>query len=150
MRKLREENDATAALIILDEHDRRFASSGSLEGEANLTRIEAWMRTGQHPRALARLDALALQSLGQARELLAARADLRAEVGRCKEARVDFDALLGPEAPRDSVTERALFGRASCRARGGDELGARADLERYLARFPEGRFAPAARAALDR
>jgi hypothetical protein len=150
LRKLRDEGDAAAALTILDEHDARFGAGGPLGREATMTRIEAWLRAGQHAPALARLDELTLPPKGRERALLAARAELRAEAGRCDDARQDFERLLAASAADDAVAERALHGRAACRASAGDLAGARADLEAYLARFPAGRFVAAARAALGR
>jgi TolA-binding protein len=82
--------------------------------------------------------------------MLVARAELRAERGRCGAALNDFNPLLAAEAPPDLVTERALYGRATCRAQQGDGAGARRDLEHYLARFPSGRFADQAQAAIGK
>jgi TolA-binding protein len=58
--------------------------------------------------------------------------------------------LLAADAPPDLVTQRALYGRATCRAQQGDWAGARTDLEHYLARFPSGRFAAQAHAAVGK
>ena len=44
----------------------------------------------------------------------------------------------------------ALYGRAACHARLGDVEEARSDLEAYVTRFPAGRYAARARAALER
>jgi len=51
---------------------------------------------------------MTLPPSGRARELLATRAELRAAAGRCREALVDFDALLTDEGRADLVAERAL------------------------------------------
>jgi hypothetical protein len=149
LRKLREQGDATGALALLDEHDLRFAATGALSDEAGTTRVEALLRLGRHARALALLDARAPRPTGRGRELLATRGDLRADAGRCPEAVVDFDAVLNDDAA-DGIAERALYGRAACRSRLGAVDAARADLEDYVARFPSGRFAARARAALNR
>jgi hypothetical protein len=149
LRRLREENDAAGALALLDEHDRRFGDTGPLADEARATRVEAWLKTGKRALALSALEPLMLRPWGRGRALRAARADLRAEAGRCNEAIVDFDALLAGDTS-DAITERALFGRASCRAAAGDAAASRADLERYLSRFPSGAYATRARAALTR
>jgi hypothetical protein len=148
LRRLRQDGDAQGALALLDEHTARFGSGGALAPEAEATRIEALVRLGRHAEALRLLD-----GLGPAparRELRATRGELRAQAGRCAEALADFDALLVSGGADDAVTERAFWGRAGCRARGADADGARADLTDYLARFPRGRFAERARAALGR
>jgi TolA-binding protein len=133
---------------MLDQHRARFGAKGALEPEARVTRIEALLRLGRHDQALALLDAQALTPTGVGREMLVARAELRAEKGRCGAALNDFNLLLATEAPPDLVTERALYGRATCRAQQSDWAGARSDLEHYLARFPKGRFADQARTAI--
>jgi len=66
-----------------------------------------------------------------------ARAELRAEKGRRAAALNDFNSLLSADAPPDAVSERALYGRATCRAQMGDGAGARADLENYLSAIPD-------------
>ncbi len=150
LRQLRRQQDPTAALQTLDEHAARFGQTGTLTAEAATARVEALLRLGRHAEALIRLDSLALEPVGPSRALLAARGELRAENGRCADASADFDRLLGRRSERDAVVERALHGRASCRARAGDVAGARTDLATYLAQFPDGRFATEARAVLDR
>jgi hypothetical protein len=147
LRKLRQDDDGRGALAILDEHDARFAA-GDLAPEAALARIEALIKIRRNADALALLDRMAPPPLGTGRGLLIARAELRAAGKRCASAFGDFDLLLRGDPTVDSITERAWWGRASCRAAGGDALGARADLRSYLAHFPSGRFAIKARAAL--
>jgi hypothetical protein len=150
LRKLRDDGDAAGALTFLDAHDAEFAATGPLADEASTTRVEALLRLGRHAQVLALLDARTPRPAGRGRELLASRAELRADAGRCAEALADFDALLTDDGAVDGVAERALYGRAACRAR-LDEVGAaRVDLRAYLVRFPEGRYAARARAALDR
>jgi len=90
-----------------------------------------------------------LASLPQGRELRVLRAGLAVEVGRCLEAQAIFDDSLRQVAA-GPLEERALFGRASCAQRLGDNERSRRDLERYLERYPKGRFAAQARAALGR
>jgi tetratricopeptide (TPR) repeat protein len=148
--ELRQEDDAEEALAILDQHRAEFGASGVLTPEANATRIEALLQLGRHVQALALLDAQTLNATGVGREMLVARAELRADKNRRASALHDFDLLLRADAPTDAVTERALYGRAVCRARMGDWEGARKDFERYLAIFPNGRFADKARAAMNR
>ena len=148
--KLRQEHDPGQALAMLDEHRARFEAKGALEPEANVTRIEALLRLGRHDQALGLLDGLALTRAGVGREMLVARAELRAEKGRSAAALNDFNSLLSADAPPDVVSERALYGRATCRAQIGDGAGARADLEDYLTRFPTGRFADRARTLIGK
>jgi hypothetical protein len=148
--ELRQDGDADQALALLDEHRHEFGAHAALAPEANATRIEALLRLGRHTQALALLDAMALATTGVGREMLVARAELRADKGRRTAALHDFDLLLFTGGKADSVTERALYGRATCRARMSNGAGARRDLETYLATFPEGRFAHEARAALER
>jgi len=56
------------------------------------------------------LDGLALTTAGVGREMLVARAELRAEKGRRAAALNDFNSLLSADAPPDAVSERALYG----------------------------------------
>jgi hypothetical protein len=149
LRKLRQDDDANGALASLDEHDVRFGR-GTLAPEATLARIEALVKLQRNTEALSLLDGMTPAPAGLGRDLLIARAELRAAAGRCAVARPDFDRLLDDESAFDSIAERALWGRASCRAGGTDAAGARDDLRSYLFHFPHGRFAHDARAALDR
>ena len=148
--KLRQERNPGQALAMLDQHRARFGAKGALEPEAKVTRIEALLRLGRHDQALGLLDAQVLTAAEVGREMLVARAELRAEKGRCGAALNDFNLLLAAETPPDLVTERALYGRATCRAQQSDWTGARSDLEHYLARFPKGRFVDQARTAVGR
>ena len=148
--KLRQERNPGQALAMLDQHRARFGAKGALEPEAEVTRIEALLRLGRHDQALGLLDAQMLTAAGVGREMLVARAELRAEKGRCGAALNDFNLLVAADAPPDLVTERALYGRATCRAQQGDWAEARGDLEHYLARFTKGRFADQARAAIGK
>jgi hypothetical protein len=145
--KLRQEGDAEAALAILDRHAAEFGS-GALLPEATATRIEALLRLGRNSQALALLDAQSLSAQGVGRKMLVARAELRADKGRNTAALADFDLLLSAWGRSDAVAERAVYGRAVCRAKCDDWNGARRDFEKYLATFPQGRFAAQARAAL--
>ena len=149
LRKLRQHDDAGGALASLDEHDVRFGR-GTLAPEATLARIEALVKLHRNAEALSLLDGMTPMPAGLGRDLLIARAELRAAAGRCAMARPDFDRLLNDGAAFDSIAERALWGRASCRAGGTDVAGARDNLRSYLFHFPHGRFARDARAALNR
>jgi hypothetical protein len=146
LRKLRQDDDPRGALALLDEHDSRFAT-GILAAEATRARIEALIRSRRNGDALALLERAAPSPSGSGRDLLIARAELRATAGRCVAAAADFDLVLKANRPLDSITERALWGRAACRA-AADAAGARSDLKDYLTSFPDGRFAAEARAML--
>jgi TolA-binding protein len=134
-------------LAILDQHRSELAS-GVLAPEANATRIEALVRLGRNGQALALLDGQRLSAQGLGREMLIARAELRADKGRTSAAFHDFDMILSTSVQTDAIAERALYGRATCRAKSGDWEGARGDFKKYLSTFPQGRFAQDARSAL--
>ena len=138
---LRKNRDPKAALVALDRYDAEFAH-GTLARESRAARIEALLVSDRKREVLAMLDGP--RDLGS--DLLVLRGELRLEAGRVADAARDFDAaLLGK---RDAIEARALYGRAACRIRLGDRSGARRDLDDYLARFPAGKRADDARAAL--
>src|SRR5262249_4756548 len=114
--------------------------NGVFAPEAASLRLEALVVSGRHAEALA-----ALGSVPAGSELSVLRGELRAGLGLCREALADFESAL---APKGELRERALYGHAACRARLGDEAGARKDLERYLVDYPSGRFAATSRRAL--
>jgi hypothetical protein len=135
--KLRHLRDPRAALQLLNEHDRRFPH-GLLGTEAALARVDALLALDRRDDALAVLDGIAFTGSVRAGELQVLRGELRAKRGRCLEAIDDFSAILSTGRP--DLDERALFGRSGCRARMGDVIGARADLDAYATLFPHGRF----------
>jgi TolA-binding protein len=140
--QLRKAHDPKAALATLDRHAVEFPH-GALADEARTARIEALLASGDKRSALALLDAITVGS-----ELAVVRGELRLEAGRAEQAQRDFDsAVLGTN---DAIEARALYGRAACRARLGDHAGARRDLEDYVRRFPHGKSANDARAAVER
>ncbi|HYJ10618.1 MAG TPA: hypothetical protein VEX18_16460 [Polyangiaceae bacterium] len=145
LEKLRRDRDGVGALQLLDEHHARFPS-GVLALEAAVARIDALLLLGRRADALEHLARLPLARVGRRMELQLLRAELYAERD-CREALADFDAVLA--AAPAPLSERALYGRATCRLRAGDTAGGRADLDRYLARFPSGRFAPQVRQRLS-
>ncbi|MFO0573532.1 MAG: hypothetical protein U1A78_06020 [Polyangia bacterium] len=147
LHQLRQERDAAAALHTLDQYQGRFPS-GSLLEEAQAARVDALLQLDRRTEALAVLDGARFQRLPRGGELLMLRGELRAAAGRCREADGDFLAALDSR-PTAMVSERALYGRASCRARLGDSEGARQLLQQVLERFPTGRFAEPARRALS-
>jgi TolA-binding protein len=143
--KLRKE--PAAALAALDDYATRFPQ-GQLSAEAQVMRIDALLALGRRDGALRALDGMTLGGLPRGRELVLLRAELRSEAGRCRDALADFGTAIVEAA--DPFDERALYGRAVCRAKLGNIQGARSDLGRYLVRFPDGRFAADARHALER
>jgi hypothetical protein len=148
VRQLRQEHDAAAAVATLSDYKARYPA-GAFSVEADLALVDAWLERGQAGQALALLERLPIQKGTRGRELLALRAELLARAGRCHEAQADFSSLLG-EAVGDAAEERALVGRAGCRADVGDTTGARDDLARYRERFPNGRFAARLARAIEK
>jgi hypothetical protein len=146
LKKLRKESNPKGALDLFDQYDRAFPR-GTLAPEALVGRVEALMALGRKGDALAILDG-PLTQWKTSRALRVLRGELRAAAGRCEEASADFAAVLSAE-PHDAVDERALFGRAFCRSRGGDKTGARQDLSLYATTFPNGQFIGQVRRSLD-
>ncbi len=126
------------ALAILDSYDARYPR-GELTWEAAAMRARVLLHAGNQQAALALLDRLPLSETGVSADLIVTRGELRSLAGRCPEALADFDWVLHAAA-RLASTERAraLYGRASCRARTGDAAGAERDRESYLSEFPDG------------
>lgn len=143
--RLRHQGNPTEALVDLDQYAARFPA-GLLSQEAYRARVDALLMAGRGAEARSILSRLALGTGARDRELRLIRAELGAE-NDCTTAMKDFHAVL-VEAQAGPLAERALWGRAVCRARLGDETGARVDLADYLARFPGGPQAAAARARL--
>jgi outer membrane protein assembly factor BamD (BamD/ComL family) len=136
LRSLRKDHAPERALALVAEHDRRFPG-GSLRRQADMVRAEALLRLGSQSAALSVLDGLTLETGAADRGLSLARAELRAAHAGCAGAISDFDRVLAVE-PEDAFAERALYGRAMCRAHAGQLGEARADLRAYLERFPRG------------
>jgi thioredoxin-like negative regulator of GroEL len=136
LRTLRKEHAPERALALVAEHDRRFPD-GPLRRQADMVRAEALLRLGRQSAALSVLDSLPLDSGAADRGLSLARAELRAAHARCAGASSDFDRVLAVQ-PDDAFAERALYGRAMCRARANQFGDARGDLRDYLQRFPRG------------
>lgn len=140
--KLRRDRDAGAALTLLDEHAKDFPN-GALVLEADVARVDALLALGRNAEALALLERLPIDRLGRGAELRVIRGELLAQ-REPKKALGDFDRALAAGLSQ-GLEERALFGRAASRLKVGDEAGGRADLETYLAKYPNGRFAAQAR-----
>jgi hypothetical protein len=144
---LHAQGDAKGALALLAEHRRRFPN-GALRSEARITEVEALLSLDRRSDALRVLDGLVMERMPRGAELGVLRAELRAQVGRCADAIADFDRCASAKGCSPEAQERALFGRASCRGKLGQTAAARADLERYLLRFPRGWRSEAVRRAL--
>jgi len=137
LRALREEKDHERALALLDEYASRFPR-GVLGAEASSVRVQALFPAGKTREALAILDQMRSGPDELSHDLRVLRGELRSIAGRCAEALVDFDSVLGSGGARPEETARALYGRASCRARTGDVTGAERDRQRYLTEYPTG------------
>jgi outer membrane protein assembly factor BamD (BamD/ComL family) len=147
--QLRRQRNPKAALATLRRYFARYPR-GELRGEAEVTRVEALLAARRKSEALKHLDRLyrtGFEGLPRPDELALQRAELLAETQRAPEAAQAFSEVLARH-PAPALEERALFGRAVCRARTGDEAGMRADLDSYLQKFPAGRFAEQARERL--
>jgi len=146
IRVLRGGGGPDAALALLDQHQARFPRS-ALGPEAAALRIEALLKVGRTSAALAALDRFPLHDAPGGDAWRVARGELRAKVGRWREAEADFAEALTVrlDGARGDLAERALWGRAVARAHLGDAAGADADYALYLQRFPRGRFAAQAR-----
>jgi hypothetical protein len=146
LQRLRNDHDPLAALAILDEHANRFPDS-ALAPEADLTRVDAMLALDQRPQALAILDRLGISTTTRGRELAVVRGELRVGAKRYAEAISDFSRTLDG-AVGDSLDERALHGRIACYLETRNLARARDDLNDYLRRFPDGRFASDVRRTL--
>jgi TolA-binding protein len=143
MRKLRMENDPSAALSALQEHAKAYPRS-SLGGERVALEVEALLALHRDRDALARLDTMALDDLPRSGERFVVRGELRAAARRWQEASADFDRALSRVSGSPAWHERALWGRGAARLRCGEREAGLADFEHYLDKYPDGRFASAA------
>lgn len=144
---LRHDKDPRAALLQLDEHQRRFPASVLAEESLRL-RVEALLSSHQFSKAESLLHAMPLSHVGRDVELKVIRAEMAAQ-RNCREAVPLFKDAVSMQSP-PQLQERALWGHAACLSRIGDEQGAERSLQEYLARFPNGRHAAQARAQLPR
>jgi Flp pilus assembly protein TadD len=119
---------------LLDLHAAELTQSVFVH-EAMVLRVEALLDLKRSDAALALLDGKSLLDVAASRTLLLTRAKLRATAGRCAESLADFDLVLARAQRSD---EQARYGRAVCRSRTGDKLGARADFVLYRREFPNG------------
>lgn len=107
----RRDGNAPAALALLVAHEKRFAH-GALAVESKVARAEILLALAQRDQALVVLDALGLASLPRARELETIRGELRAQRGRCQEARADLARVVA--GADDDLSKRATRAMATC------------------------------------
>lgn len=108
----RHDGKAEAALALLTVHERRYPQ-GALSVEARVARAEILLALSRKEQALAVLDSLTLTSLPRARELATLRGELRAQAGRCQDARADLARVLSSTAT-DDLGQRATRALAVC------------------------------------
>lgn len=135
--------NAAHALLALDQHLQKFPG-GTLELEARVARVDALLALGRRQEARRELSSLPIERVGRKSELRLIRAELRAD-DDCRAALTDFQVLVDQSLP-NAWAERALFGRGACLLKLGDQAAAYRDFDRYLERFPSGRFAEQIRA----
>ena len=119
-----------------------------MELEARVARVDALLVMGRRQDARRELSALPIESVGRKNELRLIRAELRAD-DDCRAALNDFQVLVDQPLP-SAWAERALFGRGACLLKLGNQAAADSDFNRYLERFPAGRFADQIRAQQQR
>jgi hypothetical protein len=147
LQSLHRDHDPRAALGDLDDYAARFPGS-ELGPEADITRVDALLALDRRQSALAVLDRLEIPSSTRGRELVVVRAELRVGAKRYAEAIADFTRALADAGVDDALSERALHGRVACYLAMGNGALARADMQDYLIRFRNGRFAADARRRL--
>jgi hypothetical protein len=108
----RRDGQGEAALALLIAHERRFPRGG-LSIESRIARAEILLALDRRNQALAVFDSLTLTNLPRARELETLRGELRAQDGRCQEARADLARVLAGGGA-DDLSRRAARAMASC------------------------------------
>jgi hypothetical protein len=132
IRILRSDRSPEAALALLDLHGADLDKSAYAH-EALLVRVEILLSLHRTTDVLRLLDTMPLADVAASHTLLVTRGKLRAAANRCGEGLGDFDLVLAKSQAPD---KQALYGRAVCRKRLGDAMGARVDLEKYRRAFP--------------
>jgi len=107
----RRDGNAQAALALLVAHERRF-THGALSVESKVARAEILLALARRDQALVVLDSLALAGLPRARELETIRGELRAQHGRCQDARADLARVSA--GVDDELSKRAARAMAGC------------------------------------
>ncbi len=124
--------DYERALETLKQHETRYPH-GVLENEIRLTKLSALTKSGRMGEALSILESTTLTG-PRMLDMLVLRGELRTHAGRYEPGADDFGRALLAH-PRADLEERALYGRAVCRAHLGDRQGARRDAHEYLAKY---------------
>jgi hypothetical protein len=144
VRALRIDHAPARALALIDRHAADL-NGGAFAGESLVLRVEAMLALGQRAAVLRLLDGTPLADAAASRTLLLIRGELRVSADRCAEGIGDLDLVLA-RAPRPP--KQALLGRARCKQRMGDPLGALADFEAYRREYGEATLAqPESRSA---
>jgi hypothetical protein len=104
--------DPHAALVMLDDHERRYPD-GAMRVETRILRAELTLAQGRPWAALAVLDGLSLAKTPRERELVTLRGELRVKAGRCKDARQDLSAVLEKNRD-DDLGRRAAQALSRC------------------------------------
>jgi outer membrane PBP1 activator LpoA protein len=105
-------HDASAALALLDAHERRYPN-GHMRLETRVLRAEIYLAQGRETEALAVLDGVALSGVPRARELQTVRGELRIKAGRCPEGKRDLGDVL-EKSVADSLAKRAAQALHHC------------------------------------
>jgi hypothetical protein len=108
----RHDGQAEAALSLLTAHEQRFPR-GALAVEARVARAEILLALARREQALAVLDSLSMANLPRGRELETLRGELRAQAGRCPDARADLARVLSSTGA-DELGQRARRALATC------------------------------------
>jgi len=141
LKQLRRNHDPQGALSVLETYQQEFPT-GVLRPEAVMIRAESLVDLGRHQDLVDLLTPEAVADLPRSTELSLLRGEALSHLDRCREAIPLFSALLSASlldepAVDSSLRERALYGRALCRAHTGQVAAARRDLELEAAQFPE-------------
>jgi ferric-dicitrate binding protein FerR (iron transport regulator)/TolA-binding protein len=137
-------NDPEGALQALDRY-RELYPRGSLRQEVDLSVVEVDHTLGRTEAALAESTAFLTRypQSERADEVRLLRGDILRQRGDCAKASAEYRAVSGGPSLDD-----ALYYWAYCQRQLGANASATEALRRYLARFPAGRHAGAAREAL--
>jgi len=140
LRRLRNENDPSAALAALQLHAQAYPHS-AFSGERSALEVEALLALHRDREALQKLDGMSLENLPRSGERFVLRGELRAAARRWLDAKEDFEHALSRVSGSPSWHDRALWGRGVARLRCGERQAGMDDIERYHDLYPKGRFA---------